>query len=159
MYTKPQQMRLGRKDIIYVGIQFLFFGAYILNIRFWEFQIPSYLETAFLVLACFGIGIVLLSFIQLNTSLSPFPTPRKGSQLVNTGLYKLVRHPIYTGIFLTLFGYGTYSASAYRIIISLILLVIFCFKSNYEEERLVEIFPDYREYQKSTGRFLPKFKF
>lgn len=150
-------MRPGIKDIVYVGVQFLFFGAYLLKIRFWEFRLPGFLTAICLVLACFGIAIALLAVLQLNTSLSPFPTPRKGSQLINTGLYKFVRHPIYTGILLTLFGYGMYTASAYKLIITLVLLLIFYFKSNYEEKRLLETFPDYREYQKTTGRFLPRF--
>ncbi len=156
MNHKPKYVRPGNKDIFFVAIQFFFFGAYLLEYGFWEFELPIYVSVIFLLLAIFGVALGLMAVIQLNTNLSPFPTPRKGSQLIENGVFKFVRHPIYSGIFLTLFGYGVFAASAYKIIIAFVLLGIFYFKSDYEEERLLEAFPNYKEYRKITGRFFPK---
>lgn len=157
MDNKPYRMRPKSKDIIYVGIQFLLFGAYVLNIRFFEFELPKIVCDIFLFLSFVGMAMVLLAIMQLNTKLSPFPTPIKGARLIKNGLYKFMRHPIYTGIFIVLFSYGMSVTSSYKIIISTLLLVVFYFKSVYEEKRLLEVFSAYESYQKTTGRFFPKF--
>ena len=150
-------MKLGVKDIAYVGIQFLLFLAYLFDVPFWYFALPSIVKEIFLIISFIGIGIVMLSMIQLNIHLSPFPSPKKGSKLVEKGLYKYVRHPIYSGILIALFGYGLYTSSSYKLIISFILFVLFYYKSRYEEKRLTHTFSDYKSYQKTTGRFFPKF--
>ena len=149
-------MKIGVKDIAYVGIQFLLFLAYLYDAPFLHFTLPSSVKDIFLGVSLIGIAIVLLSMMQLNIHLSPFPSPKKGSKLVQNGLYKFVRHPIYSGILVALFGYGVYTTSSYRLIISLALLVLFYYKSKYEEMRLQRNFSDYKSYQKTTGRFFPK---
>ena len=151
-------MKLGVKDIAYVGIQFALFLAYLYDVPFLHFILPNIIKEIFIVVSILGIGIVLFSMLQLNIHLSPFPSPKKGSKLIQNGLYKYVRHPIYTGILITLFGYGLYTSSSYRLIISLTLLVLFYFKSRYEEARLQRNFSDYKSYQENTGRFFPKIK-
>ena len=150
-------MKLGIKDIAYVGIQFLVFLAYLYDVPFLHFTLPSIVKDVFLVVSLTGIVIAVLSMMQLNIHLSPFPSPKKGSKLVQNGLYKYVRHPIYSGILIALFGYGLYTSSSYRLIISVTLLVLFYHKSRYEETRLQFTFSDYKSYQKTTGRFFPKF--
>ena len=81
---------------------------------------------------------VFLHVIQLNKNLSPFPSPINGGELIDTGLYNYIRHPIYTSILSTLFGYGLYSASGYKILLTIALLVLFFYKSKYEEKKLGE---------------------
>lgn len=149
-------MKLGIKDIAYVCIQFLLFLAYLYNMPLLHFTLPSIVKDIFLGVSLIGIAIVLLSMMQLNIYLSPFPSPKKGSKLIQNGLYKYVRHPIYSGILIALFGYGVYTTSSYRLLISLSLLVLFYYKSKYEEMRLHRNFLDYKSYQKTTGRFFPK---
>jgi protein-S-isoprenylcysteine O-methyltransferase Ste14 len=149
-------MKLGIKDIAYVGIQFLLFLVYLYDMPFLHFTLSSIVKDIFLAVSLIGIGIALLSMMQLNIHLSPFPSPKKGSKLVQNGLYKFVRHPIYSGVLIALFGYGLYTTSSYRLIISLSLLVLFYYKSKYEEMRLQRNFSDYKSYQKTTGRFFPK---
>lgn len=151
-------MKLGIKDVAYVGIQFLLFLAYLFDVPFLYFTLTSIIKDIFFGVSLIGIAIVLVSMLQLNIHLSPFSSPKKGSKLVQNGLYKYVRHPIYTGVLITLFGYGLYPSSSYRLIISLTLVVLFYFKSRYEEARLQRNFSDYKSYQKNTGRFFPKIK-
>ena len=149
-------MKLGIKDIAYVGIQFLLFLVYLYDMPFLHFTLSSIVKDIFLAVSLIGIGIALLSMMQLNIHLSPFPSPKKGSKLVQNGLYKYVRHPIYSGVLIALFGYGVYTTSSYRLIISFSLLVLFYYKSKYEEMHLQRNFSDYKSYQKTTGRFFPK---
>jgi protein-S-isoprenylcysteine O-methyltransferase Ste14 len=111
-----------------------------------------------LVTLIIGVLTVAIALLQLNINLSPFPSPKSNSSLIKTGLYKFIRHPIYTGIILTTFGYGLYTDSFYKILISIGLYILFYFKSEYEEERLTKKFTDYKIYKKSTGRFFPQFR-
>ena len=97
----------------------------------------------------------LINILQLNKNLTPFPTPIEKGNLIQTGLYKYVRHPIYTGIFLATLGMGLFNTSLWQLSISIILLIFFYFKSNYEETMLIEKYKDYEAYKKSKGRFFP----
>ncbi len=108
-----------------------------------------------LLIAVFGGMIIILALLQLNKNLSPFPTPKEAATLLQNGLYKYMRHPIYTGIMLFLVGYGVYQNSLYKLLISLLLVILFYLKSNYEEQRLEQKFPDYKLYKNKTGRFFP----
>ena len=146
---------LPRKDLLYVGSQGLLFLLYLWRSSF-VFALPHSVSFASLIVALFGAGILLLAMLQLNKTLSPFPTPLVTGQLITTGLYKFVRHPIYTGIILMAFGFGMYTGSIWRLTIALLLYGLFIFKSKYEEQLLIEKYKDYAAYKKITGRFFPK---
>lgn len=149
-------MKKTSKDYIYVGIQFILFGVYVIPVQAITFASATFVNVLGIILVIVGVLMGLLSVIQLNKNLSPFPTPINGGELIETGLYKYIRHPIYTSILSALAGYGLYSGSAYKILIAITLLVLFFYKSQYEEKKLSFVFNDYPEYMKKTGRFLPK---
>ncbi|MDR5591013.1 isoprenylcysteine carboxylmethyltransferase family protein [Christiangramia sp. SM2212] len=148
---------LKAKDYFFVGIQFLLFFAYTFNIGLVEFQLQKWLEILMLSISIIGLIIFILAILQLNKNLSPFPTPNSDSELVQTGLYKFVRHPIYTGILVGCSGFAIYSESIYRLIIALFLYVLFLLKTNYEERLLQQKFEEYGNYKQKTGRFFPRF--
>ena len=150
-------MKISKIDIVLVGMQLVLFVAYIFDLSSLNLQVPE--ETSFvnLGLAIAGLILIIISILQLNTNLSIFPTPKKDGKLVISGLFKYVRHPIYSGILMTAFFFALYSNSGYRLIIFLLLVILFYFKSNYEEKALLKKFPAYRSYRASTGRFFPKF--
>lgn len=100
-----------------------------------------------------GFFIILLAILQLNKNLTPFPTPKEKGELISTGLYKYIRHPIYTGIFLASLGIAFYNSIYWQLVISIILLILFYFKSKYEESLLIEKYSDYESYIKKTRRF------
>ena len=149
-------MKLKTKDFFYVVIQFVLFAVYILDINFLQFILPEFLNMFSIIIAIIGGFIILIAMLQLNKNLSPFPSPKSNSQLIKKGLYKYIRHPIYTGILLLSFGFGIYLHSTFKIIVALSLLILFYFKTSYEEQRLLQKFADYFEYKKMAGRFLPK---
>ncbi|MCH4824146.1 isoprenylcysteine carboxylmethyltransferase family protein [Gramella lutea] len=150
-------MELNRKDYFFVGVQFLLFLIYFLDVEIIDFNIPSWLEVLALIIIVFGVIIFLVALLQLNRNLSPFPTPKSDSRLVKTGIYKYIRHPIYSGILITFLAYGIFTTSLFRILITFILYALFNLKSKYEEKQLRGRFPEYASYQKKTGRFFPVF--
>ena len=149
-------MKKTSKDYMYVGIQIILFAVYITPVTILTFVSGTVLNIIGIILFALGVLMGLLSVIQLNKNLSPFPTPINGGELIETGLYKYMRHPIYTSILSGLLGYGLYLGSGYKILITICLLVLFYYKSKYEEKKLSSVFSDYAEYVKKTGRFLPK---
>lgn len=102
-----------------------------------------------------GAFITLTAALQLNFNLSPFPSPLPGSNLIENGVYKFIRHPIYTGLILSFFGFAIISDSGYRLVIATVLFLLFYYKTIYEEKQLIDKFPDYLEYKNRSGRFFP----
>ena len=145
------------KDYIFVIIQLCFFLSYLQKVNMFYFKLPLLIKELGLFFCFIAFIIITVSLIQLNKNLSPFPSPKSGSKLITNGLYKYIRHPIYTGILFFAVGYALYINSFYKILISIFLGVLFYFKSKYEETKLIEFHKDYPIYKTTTGRFLPNF--
>lgn len=150
-------MTVSKNDFFLVAIQLVLLVAYLFDIPVFTLEVPDDVDFLHLVFAVFGILIIILGMLQLNKNLSPFPTPKKDAALMTGGLFKYVRHPIYTGILITTFFLAFYLNSGYKLIIFVLLLILFYFKTEYEEKALEEKFPEYESYKASTGRFIPKF--
>lgn len=148
-------MKVSGKDISFVSIQFILFFIYTFDF-FEVLEFSKELKTAGAVMVILGISIIITALFQLRRSLSPFPTPKNNGKLCTSGLYALVRHPIYTGIIISGLGYGLYQGSLTKLVVSILLFIVFDFKSRYEEELLINKYEDYPSYQSKTGRLLPK---
>lgn len=70
-----------------------------------------------------GAGIYLLgkSVWQLKENNSPYIIPSRGNQLVNTGVYEYVRHPMYGGLILTAVGLSVLSNSVEKLLLTAVL--------------------------------------
>ncbi len=150
-------MKQGYKDYFYVGLQLVLFGLYGLPYSPIRLGLPKIFALMGIAFAVLGFFVVIIAFFKLGTALSPYPTPKEDSRLRSTGIYKFVRHPIYSGLILGFTGYGFFDDSLYKLIITALLVLLFYFKSAYEERQLINQFgQDYEEYRFRTGRFLPK---
>lgn len=149
-------MKIESRDYLFVVIQFALFFAYLPNWDRMHIEFPDWLERAGLLVAILGTLMLMIALLQLNTYLSPFPTPKPGARLQSQGLYKYIRHPIYAGILWAVFGGSLYLESGYKLLVSSALLILFYRKTKYEEKRLMQAYPDYVAYRKTAGRFLPK---
>jgi protein-S-isoprenylcysteine O-methyltransferase Ste14 len=150
--------RTKRKDLFFVGIQVLFFVVYVYIPAFLHPSANDAFQAVGLALLMTGIVIVSLGLFSLRKTLTPFPSVRRDGVLVTNGIYRFIRHPIYTGIMMVLAGYGLYSAHAGKLVIVVFLAILFYFKSVYEEQMLGNAYPGYEEYRRRTGRFLPRLK-
>ena len=139
-------------------LQFVLFVAFVFEVKPMRILFPIVIFWIGVFLLVFGGLITLVAILQLNVHLSPFPSPLPGSRLIVNGVYKLVRHPIYTGIMMAFFGFAIIDDSGYKLIVAALLSVLFYFKSIYEEKRMMKVYPDYAEYKQRTGRFSPKLR-
>ncbi len=102
-----------------------------------------------------GLGIALWAAISLGPNLTPMPKPKHNGEFIQTGLYKVVRHPIYFGVILLGFGWAATVQSWYTLAVAIALLIFFEIKSRKEEEWLLEKFPNYKAYQQNTKKLIP----
>ncbi len=114
------------------------------------------------VAALAGLGLMLAGAIllargllDLGRNLTPVPRPRADAQLVETGVYALVRHPIYGGLIVTALGWALVSASGLTLLLAALLAVFFELKSRREEAWLVDHYVGYQTYISHTRRFIP----
>ena len=109
-----------------------------------------------------GIGTVLqyvacvveiVALWKLNRSFSQVP---EANRLVTTGLYRYVRHPLYTAYFL---GFGGFTLLVNQPLLWLAFVVfagLEVVRAKAEERVLLDTFPEYEGYMRHTGMFVPK---
>ena len=85
----------SNKDYWLVGTQFFLFLLFLFPTNY-HLEIPAFLKIPSLILSIVGFTIVLVALFNLDKSLTAFPTPKSNSELITSGLYNYVRHPIYT---------------------------------------------------------------
>lgn len=139
---------------MYVAIQLSLFVIYLLPVQILSIHLPEWLRYSGLVLLGLSVILGAVALLQLNTNISPFPTPISNGTLITTGAYRMARHPIYTALIFSGLGYAIYQASLFKGLITLLLLTLFYFKSSYEEKLLAQSFPEYQEYKTKTRRFI-----
>jgi protein-S-isoprenylcysteine O-methyltransferase Ste14 len=120
---------------------------------------PNTLRLPALVIAIIAgvAGLVLpLSAVRtLGRSASPFPKPPATSELKETGVYALVRHPIYGGIILLSLGWSL-GLGPVALIPTVVLAIALVFKSLLEERWLLDRHPSYAAYRiRVRRRFVP----
>ena len=138
-------------EIILVFLQF-----FIISLHFfqWEYipqkQIiqvsPLSYKVGFLIIIIAFI-ILLVAIKDLGRNLSPFPRPINNSNLVTTGIYRFMRHPMYYSLIFISFGVFMTKLSIYYLFLSISLGLIIKFKIALEEQYLNNKFKNYLLYK------------
>ena len=118
---------------------------------------PARVVTAAAGAALIALGVILAvaGMRDLRENLTPLPRPRDTGELIETGAYRLARHPIYGGLILASLGWGLAIAVPVALVLAVGLLAFFDLKSRREEAWLVDRFPDYPAYRSRTRRLIP----
>lgn len=119
---------------------------------FLQETVPNYIRV--------GIaGLVLLSgwYLARNGMKVVFGTKREQPELINKGVFRIVRHPIYLGAILFYLGASLITMSIASLAFLPIIISFYIVICRYEEGILTEAFGnDYLEYKKKTGMLFPK---
>ena len=113
-------------------------------------------------LGAIGLGVLAVlgfqwMFVHLGHNVTPTSMPRSNATLVMSGPYRWVRHPMYSFGFLMFAAFALITASWFVAASVSVAFALLALRSRLEEARLVEKFgDDYRDYQRRTGRFLPR---
>ena len=112
----------------------------------------SYIADVFCALAF----ILLFYVFKQNTFLSATIEVQKKQQVISTGLYGIVRHPMYTGAFVLLLFTPIALGSYYGLFLVLILMAVIVYRAIDEEKELKQNLTGYNEYcTKVKYRFIP----
>ena len=149
---------LGPRGEGWVAIQFVLLGAIVATGLLgpaWEGTVRLVTSVIGIVLIAGGIALAARGILDLRPAITVFPRPRSDAALVQTGVYRAVRHPIYGGLVAAAFGWGFVAASPASMALAAVLLGFFELKSAREETWLTERFPDYPAYRARTRRLIP----
>ena len=138
-------------EIILVFLQF-----FIISLHFfqWEFipqkqiiQVSTFSYLLGFLIIIIAFIILLVAIKDLGRNLSPFPRPRNNSNLVKTGIYRFIRHPMYYSLIFISFGVFITKLSVYYLFLSISLGLIIKFKISLEEQYLNNKFKNYLLYK------------
>jgi len=102
-----------------------------------------------------GIVLILSSVIVLRRVIQIAPQPKVGGELIQTGLYRYLRHPIYTGMICCVAGLFLRTPTLWIGAASLAVIVFLFFKARFEEKLLLVAYPDYQIYRRRTSGLFP----
>lgn len=145
----------------WVVIQLLLFGAialaprYLPDVSIW----PAWLQTG---VTPIGIGAIFVGILlagggvfSLGNNLSPFPRPKDDSEFVKRGVYRIVRHPIYSGLLFLALGWSLLQTSTAALVLTIVLGFFFDRKSAREEVWLSQKFAAYGNYRTRVRKLIP----
>ncbi|MEG4106684.1 isoprenylcysteine carboxylmethyltransferase family protein [Microcoleus sp. S13_C5] len=108
-----------------------------------------------IILGLSGLIFIIKGLIDLGKNLTPLPYPREDGELVQTGIYGIVRHPLYSGLILAALGWTLFQMSISHLIASAILIIFFDLKASREETWLNEKYLHYSQYSQRVKKLLP----
>ena len=126
-----------------------------LDHRFGWSPVPAAVSLAGDVLVAVGLGVAMLVVIQ-NGYAAANVTVEAGQRLVSTGLYGLVRHPMYTGNVILMVGVPLALGSYWGLVFVIPGLIALILRIRDEEDLLSHELSGYREYtQQVHYRLVP----
>ncbi len=107
------------------------------------------------VLCAFGVGLAIWARSHLGRNWGMPMTRKENPELVTSGPYAYVRHPIYTGMLIAALGTAI-SISPFWLIPLVLLGVYFVYSARREEKLMMEQFPgQYPQYMSRTKMLVP----
>lgn len=121
-------------------------------------EIPSIAHEYFRVVghwpASVGTGLSMLGVILIAAGWMKI---HRTEALVTDGLYRYIRHPQYTGIFLFTLGWLLHYPTVVTLALWPILIIAYAWLAKLEERHLAGEFGEaYKNYAARTARFIPK---
>lgn len=164
LFHKNKKVKGEKKSIVETGTMFLFFFLfYIIIIK----QIGTItIENIIIKNTLIILGTSFIVFGSLGNIAGRFNLGKNwGNQikiydehkLVKSGMYKVVRHPLYATIILMFIGSCiVYQNIAAFLSVTIIFIPFMIYRIKQEEVLLTKYFPEYKEYQDETGMLFPK---
>jgi protein-S-isoprenylcysteine O-methyltransferase Ste14 len=114
-----------------------------------------WLQVIGLVIFLLGLALAVWARVYLGRNWGMPMSEKADPELVTTGPYSTVRHPIYSGIILAMIG-TTIAVSLYWLVAVVLLGAYFIYSAAMEERYMAGRFPDtYPRYKQSTKMLIP----
>lgn len=121
----------------------------------WPFPFPQASSIVGVVLMLLGVVLLVAGLVYLGKGLTPLPYPKEEGELIQTGPYALVRHPMYSGGLILGVGWALYVQGWLTLGYVAVMFVFLDMKSRREERWLAERFPMYAAYQRRVRKLIP----
>lgn len=152
-----------KRSIVATGSMTAFFLIYyaVIMKQLWVIRAPADVSAVLAVLGTIMvfIGAVLNVYgrLSLSDKWANHIKIYKHHEVVRSGLYRWVRHPLYATIMLMLFGGSLASRNGLSFLLVVFVFIPFMFYRAKQEEVLLEAkFTEYSAYKAQTGMFFPK---
>lgn len=120
-----------------------------------DFFTNGAVRIAGVLLTALGIAFAVWARRHLGRNWSGLATIKIDHELVTSGPYRFVRHPIYTGILVALFGSGLVNGPFWMVVV-VAAAFVFAWRIRVEEMYMMELFPDqYPAYRARTKALIP----
>jgi methanethiol S-methyltransferase len=142
---------------IYLMVRFFGLDKTNLSANLWS-TMMGVGETGMMISMVLGYGLLFIGIGLFIQGWRELYRARKESRLVTDGLYAVVRHPQYTGLFIGLFGEGVvHWPTVFSITVFPLIVLAYVMLALREEKKVIEEFGDeYRVYQQQVPRFFPR---
>jgi protein-S-isoprenylcysteine O-methyltransferase Ste14 len=115
-----------------------------------------YVQILALLLYAFGLWLRYRGSQLLGHHFTRHVAVSSSINLVSTGPYRYLRHPLYLGLFIITIAFPIYVGNLYALFIGLPLLTfVFAWRMRIEEKALRLVHPSYASWAKSRYRFIP----
>lgn len=153
---RTESPRLGWEAWGWVAAQFVLLGAWLgvtgatAGAGAWPTTVTG------LVVAALGIWMGVAAFVAFRGRVTASPQPREGATLIEAGIYRFVRHPMYGALILATSGGSVVARSWPGLAVTAGLAAVLRMKSAREERILGIVIPGYDAYRKRVRRrFIP----
>ncbi|HEY5586254.1 MAG TPA: isoprenylcysteine carboxylmethyltransferase family protein [Ruminiclostridium sp.] len=164
LYSRKEQVQTEKKSFVETGTMTLFFIIFYLILQsglggvFITFgflgKLLKVLGTLMIIIGCIAN---IYGRLNLGRNWANQVKIYQEQALVQTGMYKIVRHPLYASIILMFYGASlVYQNTVALVVVSVVFVPMMYYRAIQEENLLTQRFPMYNKYKQSTGMLFPK---
>jgi len=155
--SEPTWTRIAHLTAMIVSFTLVLAGEFLPDFLREPLLPPSFpWEIVGVGISSLGVSFAIWARVTLGANWSGAVTLKKGHQIIKTGPYQWVRHPIYTGIIMNILGSAIVSEEIRGLIAIVLVVVAYLVKIPKEEKLLSKHFPkDYPKYRAKTWKLVP----
>jgi len=164
LYTRDEHIKKEKKSIVETGTMTLFLCLFYFIIINKVGIVPIYNSNLKYIVIIIGTVAIVSGLIMnimgrfnLGSNWANHIKIYDEHRLIQEGMYKIVRHPLYASIMLMFYG----ACLVYRnllcfLAVTFVFIPFMYYRAKQEETLLIETFSEYNDYKKTTGMFFPK---
>ena len=149
----PPSLRASR---IYAAMQFALLFAFA-AIVLWDPGAPLFVSHAAAMagdaIGIAGLVVIAAGFVALGRNIQVAPHTKPGAHLVQSGIYRVLRHPMYSGIALCVVGLWLREPTPATGVAGIVVIAFLGMKRRVEERFLMAAYAGYAQYRKRTVAF------
>jgi len=155
VWRRELALRLAIFVLIAIALRSPAFRRDILDVQLRFSEVTPVLGIAGVMLCGAGVGFAIWARVNLGRNWGMPMSRKEDPELVTTGAYSLVRHPIYGGILVAMLG-SVIAVSVFWALALIVFGAYFIYSARREEKLMIAQFPEqYCEYMKRTKMLLP----